>query len=160
MIWSVDQDDTSYTALKGLYPDINVNNPSFVDATSCMITGCGQACPKGQQWSAMTTLTTNPSSSVTCSSHNPATLCCPTGDKPTNCAWSGGGGTTCNAQCGVGQVTLATDPVGDGKTRTCLQGEKAYCCNSNVDLDCFATGKGIIHIFYLLPIYPSTNVLS
>ena len=147
MIWSVDQDDASYTALMGLYPDIGINNPSFVDATSCMITGCGQACPTGQQWSAMTTLTTNPSSSVTCPSNNPATLCCPTGDKPTNCAWSGGGGTTCNAQCGVGQVTLALDPVGDGKTPTCLQGEKAYCCDSNVDLDCFATGKGIIPSF-------------
>ncbi|PPR04933.1 hypothetical protein CVT24_007314 [Panaeolus cyanescens] len=142
MIWSVDQDDTSYTALKGLYPDINVNNPSFVDATSCMITGCGQGCPSGQQWSAMTTLTTNPGSSVTCPANNPATLCCPTGDKPRNCKWSGGGGTTCNAQCEVGQVTLAIDPVGDGKSPTCLQGEKAYCCDSNQDLDCFATGCG------------------
>ena len=158
MIWSVDQDDTQYTALKGLYPDINDNNPTFEDPTSCMITGCGQACPTGLQWSAMTTLTTNPNSLQTCPTDNPATLCCPTGDKPTDCAWSGGGGTTCNPQCKAGQVTLALDPVGDGTTPTCLQGEKAYCCDSNIDLDCFGTGKGIIPVFHLLPAYLSANV--
>ena len=40
MIWSVDQDDSRYSALSGLYPDININNPSLVESgNQCQVTG-------------------------------------------------------------------------------------------------------------------------
>ncbi|KAH9919518.1 uncharacterized protein B0H18DRAFT_1122441 [Fomitopsis serialis] len=40
-IWSVDQDDTQYTALTGLYPDIGINNASSTQTNECQYTGCG-----------------------------------------------------------------------------------------------------------------------
>ena len=45
MIWSVDQDDSSYSALSGLYPDIDINNPSLVESgNQCQVTGEFDAC--------------------------------------------------------------------------------------------------------------------
>ncbi|KAI5116231.1 hypothetical protein M0805_001223 [Coniferiporia weirii] len=129
MIWSVDQDDTSYTALQGLYPDIDVNNPSSSESGNmCQVTGCGQNCPAG--YDSLTTLTSIPNSATSCDPSNPARLCCPPGDEPQNCVWRGGGGTSCNAQCNVGEIVMALDLVGDDGHPTCLQGYKAYCCQS------------------------------
>ncbi|KAF7316287.1 Chitin-binding type-1 domain-containing protein [Mycena indigotica] len=143
MIWSVDQDDTSYSALKGLYPDIDVNKPSLVESgDQCTITGCGQSCPSG--WDTLTTLTTNPGAATSCPSNNPARLCCPSGNAPQNCSWRGGGGSTCNPQCSVGEITIATDPVGGDGKPTCAQGTKAFCCSTgqNDPTGCHATGCG------------------
>lgn len=142
MIWSVDQDDTSYTALQGLYSSLDINTPSIVESGNlCKITDCGGNCPNG--WDAMTTVTTNPSSSTTCTSKKPAKLCCPSGDEPQHCQWRGGGGHTCNPQCNVGEITLATDPVGGDGKPTCAQGTKAFCCESGQldPADCYATGR-------------------
>lgn len=47
MIWSVDQDDTSYTAMKDLYPGItalaggNVETGDQCTVSSCGATSCG-----------------------------------------------------------------------------------------------------------------------
>jgi hypothetical protein len=141
MIWSVDQDDMQYTALRGLYPDIDVNKPSVVESgDQCTITGCGQNCPSG--WDTLTTLTTNPASATSCDPKSPAKLCCPSGNAPQNCHWTGGGGSTCNPACAVGELTLATDPVGGDGKPTCAQGTKAFCCQTgqNDPTGCHATG--------------------
>ncbi|KAK7056119.1 chitin-binding type-1 domain-containing protein [Favolaschia claudopus] len=143
MIWSVDQDDMHYTALSSLYPGIDVNNPSAVESgDQCAITGCGQSCPDG--WDTLTTLTTNPGSATSCDTNSPAKLCCPSGNAPQNCHWTGGGGSTCNPACGVGELTLATDPVGGDGNPTCVQGTKAFCCQTgqNDPTGCHATACG------------------
>ncbi|KAK6987473.1 chitin-binding type-1 domain-containing protein [Favolaschia claudopus] len=143
MIWSVDQDDMHYTALSSLYPGIDVNNPSAVESgDQCAITGCGQSCPDG--WDTLTTLTTNPGSATSCDPNSPAKLCCPSGNAPQNCHWTGGGGSTCNPACGVGELTLATDPVGGDGNPTCAQGTKAFCCQTgqNDPTGCHATACG------------------
>lgn len=146
MIWSVDQDDGSYSALSGLYPDIGINNPSLVESgNQCQVTGtffvwnllsflnetqsgCGQQCPSG--YDSLTTLTQVPNMVGSCPTNNPARLCCPKGNEPQNCSWRGGGGTSCNAQCNVGEVVLALDETGDDGHPTCIQGYKAFCCSS------------------------------
>lgn len=141
MVWSVDQDDMLYTALSGLYGSVVENTPSEVlSGNECFVTGCGEACP--EEYSTMTVLSYNPTSGKSCSEDHLALLCCPFGDQPQNCEWRGGGGHTCNAQCDVGEIVLATDIVGGDGTPTCIQGYKAYCCQSGeVDpLACFATG--------------------
>jgi hypothetical protein len=140
MIWSVDQDDMSYTALRGLYPTIDINNASVVETgDQCTITGCGQNCPVG--WTSLTTLTTNPGGSASCDPNSPAKLCCPSGNAPQNCVWRGGGGSTCNPTCLVGEITLATDPVGADGQPTCAQGNKAFCCQTEQNAaGCFTTG--------------------
>ncbi|KAF8816939.1 hypothetical protein BYT27DRAFT_6953579 [Phlegmacium glaucopus] len=129
MIWSVDQDDSSYSALSGLYPDININNPSVIESgNQCQVTGCGQQCPSG--YDSLTTLTQIPNTLGSCPTSNPARLCCPKGNEPQNCSWRGGGGTSCNAQCNVGEIVLALDETGDDGHPTCIQGYKAFCCSS------------------------------
>jgi hypothetical protein len=141
MIWSVDQDDLQYTALQGLYADIDINTPSIVEAgDECAITDCGQSCPLG--WNTLTTLTTNPASATSCDPATPAKLCCPAGNSPQSCSWRGGVGSTCTPTCSVGEITLATDPVGGDGTPTCAQGTKAFCCQTyqNDPTGCHATG--------------------
>lgn len=129
MIWSVDQDDASYTALQGLYNDVTINDPSATETGNmCQVTGCGQSCPSG--YDSLTTLTQIPNSVDSCDVKNPARLCCPKGDEPQNCVWRGGGGTSCNAQCDVGEITMALDETGDDGHPTCIQGYKAFCCQS------------------------------
>ncbi|GJJ07068.1 hypothetical protein Clacol_001267 [Clathrus columnatus] len=137
LIWSLDQDDTSYTALSGLYGFIPNNTASqVVTGDECMITDCGsKGCPSG--YTPMTQLASNPATGTTCSKKDLATLCCPSGDAPQQCHWRGGGGHTCNPQCDVGEITIATDLVGDDGKPTCVQGFKAYCCQSGEPaLDC------------------------
>ncbi|CAK5268570.1 unnamed protein product [Mycena citricolor] len=143
MIWSVDQDDLQYSALSALYPGIDVNKPSSVESgNQCTITGCGQNCPSG--WDTLTTLTTNPGAGSSCNANSPAKLCCPSGNAPQSCSWRGGGSSTCNPSCNVGEITLATDPVGGDGKPTCAQGTKAFCCSSdqNDPTGCHATGCG------------------
>lgn len=147
MIWSVDQDDTSYTALRGLYADVDINAPSSSETgDQCQITGCGQGCPANYE--SLTTLTQNPSVSGSCDPKNPARLCCPVGNAPQSCTWRGGGGHVCNAQCNVGEIVMALDEVGDGSTPTCVQGYKAFCCQSGQGRigDCFGEGTRVFHL--------------
>lgn len=50
MIWSVDQDDTSYTALSDLYPGITAFAGGTIEAgDQCMVSPCGApSCGLGQ----------------------------------------------------------------------------------------------------------------
>ncbi|KAF9559713.1 hypothetical protein CPC08DRAFT_505392 [Agrocybe pediades] len=141
MIWSVDQDDSQYTALGALYGDVNINKPSSTESGNlCQTTGCGQSCPAG--FEALTTVTQIPGIAGSCPTNNPARLCCPVGLEPQGCHWSGGGGSTCNAQCDVGEIVMALDETGGDGKPTCVQGYKAFCCKSGqLDPgDCFAGG--------------------
>lgn len=142
MIWSLDQDDTSYTALNGLYGSSVPSHTALqvITGNQCMITDCGKSCPN--DYIAMTKLYTNPSTGKTCETNDLASLCCPSGDAPQHCTWRGGGGSTCNPQCEVGEITIATDPiVGDGHP-ICIQGFMAFCCQTGTSspLDCILGG--------------------
>ncbi|KAG6836731.1 hypothetical protein H0H93_004394 [Arthromyces matolae] len=120
-------DDSTYSALSGLYGD--VTSPSLSETgNQCQFTGCGQQCPSG--YNSLTTVTQIPNTSGSCDPKTPARLCCPPGNEPQNCLWRGGGGTTCNAQCNVGEIVMALDEVGGDGTPTCIQGYKAFCCQS------------------------------
>ena len=133
-------DDSQYTALSGLYG--NITKPSLSETgNQCQITGCGQQCPNG--YDSLTTLTQIPNIAGSCNPKSPARLCCPPGNEPQNCQWRGGGGTTCNAQCNVGEIVMALDEVGDDGHPTCVQGYKAFCCQSGEPNPgaCFGTCK-------------------
>ncbi|KAF5329772.1 hypothetical protein D9619_009132 [Psilocybe cf. subviscida] len=129
MIWSLDQDDTSYTALSGLFAGLDIHKPSRVEhGNECQITGCGQDCPVG--YTFMTHTYSNPAVAETCDTDKPAKVCCPPGAVPQDCHWRGFEGTTCNAQCDTGEIVLALDSTGDDGKATCAIGNKAYCCKS------------------------------
>jgi hypothetical protein len=74
MVWSIDQDDSQYTALNALYPDVDYNNASSTQDNQCKTTGCGESCPDG--WNLMASLTT-PDNGPSCPTKNRASLCCP-----------------------------------------------------------------------------------
>jgi hypothetical protein len=129
MVWSVDQDDTLYTALSGLYGAVDENEPSKEESNNqCLFTECGDKCPPG--YDSLTTVSTIPNSVKACSKKKPSRLCCPTGSKPQKCSWRGGGGSSCEGQCNVGEILMALDVVGGDGKPTCTQGYKAYCCES------------------------------
>lgn len=52
MIWSMDQDDTSYTALNDLYPGLSALTPKTGDIDSgdeCVVSACGEkTCGSGK----------------------------------------------------------------------------------------------------------------
>lgn len=151
-------DDPQYTALTGLYG--NITAPSLSETgNQCQITGCGQQCPNG--YDSLTTLTQIPNVAGYCDPYSPARLCCPPGNEPQNCQWRGGGGTTCNAQCNVGEIVMALDEVGNDGYPTCIQGYKAFCCQSGSGDPgaCFGTCKWCLHTYPLIAFFFSMNYL-
>ncbi|KAF8961088.1 hypothetical protein BDZ97DRAFT_2077079 [Flammula alnicola] len=131
MIWSVDQDDTSYTAMTDLYPEITALAAGNVESgDQCVVSPCGAtSCGLGQV--AIASVTTNPAlPGEVCPLNNRALLCCPAGNAPTSCQWRGGD-ILCNPSCNPGEAVLATDPAGDGTQ--CLLGEQALCCQTNFE---------------------------
>ncbi|KAF9480694.1 hypothetical protein BDN70DRAFT_992496 [Pholiota conissans] len=131
MIWSVDQDDTSYTAMKDLYPGITALAGGTVESgDQCTVSPCGAtSCGLGQV--AIASVTTNPAlPGQACPLNNRALLCCPAGNAPTDCTWRGGD-VLCSPSCNAGEAVLATDPAGDGNM--CLLGQQALCCKTNLE---------------------------
>ncbi|KAF9480725.1 hypothetical protein BDN70DRAFT_992516 [Pholiota conissans] len=117
MIWSVDQDDTKYTAMTDLFPGITAFAGGTVEVgDQCTVSPCGAtSCGHGKV--SIASVITNPAlPGEVCDLDKRALLCCPAGNAPTS--W---------------EAVLATDPVGDGNF-TCLLGEQALCCETNLEL--------------------------
>ncbi|KAK2461060.1 hypothetical protein APHAL10511_006907 [Amanita phalloides] len=144
MIWSADQDDSSYDALRGLYPDININNPSLVESgNQCQVTGCGQQCPSG--YDSLTTLTRIPNQMKlddwhpTCIQGYKA-LCCSSGDpEPGSCFGGSCTGSSCPSPYVV-QTHVKQGSAESGISREsrpnvaspmiCQSNTKPVCCKS------------------------------
>ena len=167
MIWSVDQDDTGYTALNDLYPGLSALAPGEVDTgDQCVTSPCGaSSCGLGQvcdpireskvtwcRWylvfSAIAAVSTNPALPGTiCELDNLVLLCCPAANAPQSCQWRGRNSDSliCNPSCNPGEAILATDPVGD-QVEPCLTGEMALCCQTNfanLNFNCLFYGESI-----------------
>ncbi|KAJ7264087.1 hypothetical protein B0H12DRAFT_1102814 [Mycena haematopus] len=152
MVWSLDQDDTSFTALSALWGDVTANNASSsITGDSCTYTGCGLSCPN--DWTLLGKLQKNPITLEVCKGLDTSSICCPAGDAPQSCTWRGASPSgVCDGTCFQGEILMGLSEVGnasgsitvDGSTSpelTCLIGEVALCCASNQDTEeyCFAT---------------------
>lgn len=142
MIWSVDLDDDSFSALEGLlgkslpsFQDnlkrtqtADTNHWSSVNGQTCKISDCLDdltSPPSGFS------LAPNGKFQDTCGSGNDGQqykyVWCPTDALPQSCEWRGSG--SCHGQCHEGEVTLAHSPHG---RQSCLKpGQQAFCCVSN-----------------------------
>ncbi|GAB1217038.1 hypothetical protein ATERTT37_006259 [Aspergillus terreus] len=138
MIWSVDQDDESFTALEGLIGkslpsyqdnmkrthDADANYWKSLNGQSCQVSKCinnDSRPPNGYG------LAPNGKFPDTCSSGQSKFIWCPLSTMPSSCTWRGSG--SCHGQCHTGEVTLAHSPHG---SKSCLKpGQQAFCCKSN-----------------------------
>ncbi|KAJ6492287.1 hypothetical protein C8R45DRAFT_990838 [Mycena sanguinolenta] len=156
MVWSLDQDDTQFTALSALWGDVTANNASSsVTGDQCIYTGCGLSCPN--EYTSIGKLQQNPKTLQTCKGLDTSQICCPVGDAPQSCAWRGANPSgICNPSCFEGEVLMGLSQVGDktgsvtvggakSPQLSCLVGEVALCCktNENVEEYCFATDCGV-----------------
>ncbi|KAF8144038.1 hypothetical protein K438DRAFT_1874697 [Mycena galopus ATCC 62051] len=152
MIWSLDQDDTSYTALSALYGDVISNGAnSSVTGDDCIYTGCGLSCPN--DYTIIAPLQSNPDTLEVCTGSEHLFVCCPSGDAPSGCVWRGGSDTgICDGACQEGEITMATSPAEfqwiDNAVvtpLTCVIGDVALCCPTNEITDeyCFVTNCGV-----------------
>lgn len=142
MIWSVDQDDTSFSALEGL---LGETLPSFsknlerasVAKTAQWATVNGQACKVSDCESVFAVApagwATAPNGRFrdTCGSDIHGEMYkhvyCPTDAMPQSCTWRGSG--SCHGQCHAGEVTITHSSRGSAY---CLSpGKQAFCCESN-----------------------------
>ncbi|KAF8214839.1 hypothetical protein K438DRAFT_1955885 [Mycena galopus ATCC 62051] len=154
MVWSLDQDDTSFTALSALWGDVTANNASSNATDSCTYTGCGLSCPN--DFTVLGELQKNPITLEACTGTNVSSICCPVGNTPQSCTWRGASPSgQCNGTCFEGETLMGLSEVGnatssiivDGATLpqiTCLTGEVALCCASNqTEAYCTATDCGV-----------------
>ncbi|KAJ7779316.1 hypothetical protein DFH07DRAFT_794677 [Mycena maculata] len=155
MVWSLDQDDTSYTALSALWGDVTANNASSITGDTCIYTACGLSCP--HDYTLMGNLQKNPHTLQVCSGLENVAVCCPVGDAPSSCTWRGASSSgVCDGSCFEGEILMGLSEVGDAKgsatidgvtvpALTCLIGEVALCCESNQNTEsyCFATDCGV-----------------
>jgi len=156
MVWAVDLDDTTHTALNSISPitadddDVSLQFEedggasiahSSGDLSACMVTeDCGETCPVG--YTAMTRVGTL-GSKKRCSTNNFRYVCCPSfaAPDPNTCSWNlarsgAAGANDCNGGCNtVGDVTVVGDSwgwvgtVNDGKAgKVCTRGGVTYCC--------------------------------
>ena len=142
MIWSVDLDDDSFSALEGL---LGESLPSFQENLKRTLTTDtnhwssvnGQACKVSDCLSQFSNppdgYSTAPNGRFpdTCGSDHYGQqykyVWCPTDALPTTCEWRGSG--SCHGQCHEGEVTLAHSP--HGSNYCAKPGQQAFCCVSN-----------------------------
>lgn len=137
MIWSVDQDDDSFSALSGLIGQslpsyeqhskrtqlADTNRWSSVNGQACKVSDCidEYSNPPGGYSKAP-----NGQFPDTCSGGKYRFVYCPTTALPSSCQWRGSG--SCHGQCHSGEVTLAHSSHG---SKSCLApGKQAFCCES------------------------------
>ncbi|KAF4833579.1 Chitotriosidase-1 [Colletotrichum siamense] len=142
MIWSVDQDDTSFSALEGLLgeslPSFSLNlERASVAKTAEWASVNGQACKVSdcvsQYEVAPSGWATAPNGKFrdTCGSdihgYMYKHVYCPTNAMPQSCTWRGSG--SCHGQCHAGETTITHSSRG---SQYCLApGKQAFCCESN-----------------------------
>ncbi|KAJ6484674.1 hypothetical protein C8R45DRAFT_1214705 [Mycena sanguinolenta] len=156
MVWSLDQDDSLYTALSALWGDVTANEaPSSVSGNRCIYTECGLSCPK--DYTLIGGLQKNPRTLEVCTGLKTSSVCCPVGDTPQSCTWRGFGPIgVCDGTCLQGEVLMGLSEVGDktgsstvdGVTSpelSCLIGKLSLCCKTDEDVeaDCSATACGV-----------------
>lgn len=137
MIWAVDMDDDSYTALSGLLDrDVGENvdldgslgtiglvidNWSSQNGQNCVMQGCGEKC--------MSSMTEAGRATDDCDDDEHRKICCPSGNIPSGCQWRGGDrGLTCKPECRPGELGLFQSEYG---SFDCLYGEQQFCCTSD-----------------------------
>ncbi|KAJ7864454.1 hypothetical protein B0H14DRAFT_2736332 [Mycena olivaceomarginata] len=129
MIWSMDQDDDSYTALKGLYPGIDaVGGGEIKKNDKCIISDCDvSSCGNG--FNKMGVTQEDPlSPGKRCD----RLICCPQNNSPSSCTWRGGDSSPCNPTCHPGEDTLTTQTCESG-------GSQAFCCELDSTLAQYCT---------------------
>ncbi|KAJ6503678.1 hypothetical protein C8R45DRAFT_1209318 [Mycena sanguinolenta] len=145
-VWSLDQDDNSYTALSALWSDVTANNASFsFGGDQCTYTGCGLSCPT--DYTLIGSLQQNPITLEACTGLETSSVCCPVGDAPLSCNWRGAAALgICDGTCLMGEVLMGLGKVGpvtdqDGVTSevTCIIGQVS---SENVAAYCSATECG------------------
>lgn len=138
MIWSVDQDDSSFSALESLIGkslpsyQSHMKRSSTVDANSwkslngeaCKVSDCidGDSNPPSGYG-----LAPDGKFPDKCSGSKYKFVWCPLNEMPSECEWRGSG--SCHGQCHEAEVTLAHSPHGD--TKCAAPGQQAFCCKSN-----------------------------
>ncbi|KAF7354409.1 hypothetical protein MVEN_01129900 [Mycena venus] len=129
MIWSLDQDDDSYSALNGLYPGLNSSaNGGTEKNDKCFITDCNViSC--GDGYIMMGDTNENPlSPGQRCD----RLICCPKNNSPSSCSLRGGDSSPCNPTCHAGEQLLTTETCASG-------GAQAFCCTADFKLSDYCT---------------------
>ncbi|KAJ7641876.1 bacteriodes thetaiotaomicron symbiotic chitinase [Roridomyces roridus] len=126
MIWSVDQDDTAYTALSALYGDVTDSNST------------------DQITEVIGLLEKNPFTLETCTGigNDFVSICCPVGDSPQSCTWRGEpvlAKMICNGMCNTNGILMGTSLLGDTPLTPCVIGQKVLCCKTDEDTASFCT---------------------
>ncbi|KAJ7636719.1 hypothetical protein FB45DRAFT_1056018 [Roridomyces roridus] len=143
MIWSVDQDDTAFTALSALYGDVTDNNSTDqITGNQCMYTDCGKFCGTGTE--VIRVLENNPVTLETCTGvgNDFVSICCPVGDSPQSCTWRGEpvlASLICVGSCNTNEILMGTSLIGDTPLTPCVVGQKALCCQTEEDTASFCT---------------------
>ncbi|KAF7339151.1 hypothetical protein MVEN_01992200 [Mycena venus] len=129
MIWSMDQDDDSYTALKGLYPDIDAANQGLTEKNDkCIISECNvSSCGAGYN-----KMGTTPEDPLSPGERCDRLICCPSNNSPSSCTWRGGDSTPCNPVCQPGEQVLTTQTCESG-------GSQAFCCSHDLNVKAWCT---------------------
>ncbi|ORY64854.1 glycosyl hydrolases family 18 protein-like protein [Pseudomassariella vexata] len=150
LIWALDQDTDNLEALTGVVGEgnlrlfskqaANADTMEGVSVPDCYVTDCGGTCDAGflkienQPCGSATWLTRH-------STESDSLLCCPLGGAPSasDCEWRGTA-PSCNGHCHEDEVALELNRWGDGKY--CEDGNKAYCCKTSLENECYWTGEG------------------
>ncbi|KAJ6608966.1 hypothetical protein B0H10DRAFT_2066126 [Mycena sp. CBHHK59/15] len=129
MIWSMDQDDDSYTALQGLYPGIAAAAGGDTEKNDkCIITDCGvSSCGPG-----FNKMGTTPEDPLSPGTRCDRLICCPLNNSPSSCNWRGGDTSPCNPTCQPGEQSITTQTCESG-------GSQAFCCTSDLKLSDYCT---------------------
>lgn len=143
MIWSVDQDDTQFSALRGLLgKDISGITEHAAVSTSvagswasqngqdCTETDCLSDSDVGSWGSDFAIAPNGGAFKDNCGSGKNRYIICPINAMPSTCQWRGGeSGRSCHGQCHAGEVTLF---YSKHATVNCLKpGQQSFCCQSN-----------------------------
>jgi hypothetical protein len=143
MIWSVDQDDTNFDALRGLlgkdiptFSELEVASTSVAgswasqNGQDCKETDCLSDSEVGSWGSSFAIAPNGGAFKDTCGSGKNKYIICPIDAMPSTCQWRGGEtGRSCHGQCHTDEVTLFHSKHA---TVNCFApGYQAFCCQSN-----------------------------
>ncbi|KAJ7488142.1 hypothetical protein FB451DRAFT_1226548 [Mycena latifolia] len=151
MIWSMDQDDDSYTALKGLYPDIAAAGGGLTEKNDkCIITECNvSSCGNGYN-----KMGTTPEDPLEPGKRCDRLICCPSNNSPSSCTWRGGDSTPCNPTCHPGEQALTTQTCESG-------GSQAFCCSTDLQISDWCTNYECTDLDSLTcPLSPPQQLLT